>query len=181
MQSDMTSFVTFLEGLAETKHIQTVSDLTKCALVLYDSAPFDVESSSALATETLKIAVSKELEYEGASELFDAISNLTKEFDNRKEAAPVTASTGQRPAVPIEESVQSDYIVCLEDGRKMKMLKRHLRTMYDMSPEDYRAKWGLSSDYPMTAPNYAKTRSRLAREVGLGAKVGRGSERGKKS
>ena len=63
-----------------------------------------------------------------------------------------------------------DYIICLEDGKKLKMLKRHLKTAYDMSPEEYRAKWGLSHDYPMVAPNYAKKRQQLAKKIGLGRK-----------
>ena len=73
-----------------------------------------------------------------------------------------------RPAVSARKSVTSDYIICLEDGKKFKSLKRHLRTQYDMSPEDYREKWGLGPDYPMVAPNYAKARSQLAKEMGLG-------------
>ncbi len=72
------------------------------------------------------------------------------------------------PAVPIKKSITTDYLVCLEDGKKLKMLKRHLKTAYDMSPEDYRAKWGLNSDYPMVAPAYAKKRSELAKAIGLG-------------
>ena len=72
------------------------------------------------------------------------------------------------PAVPIKKSVTPEYIVCLEDGKKFKSLKRHLRTRYDMTPVDYRAKWGLPPDYPMVAPNYAKARSDLAKKMGLG-------------
>lgn len=74
----------------------------------------------------------------------------------------------KEPAVPVKKSVTPDYLVCLEDGIKLKMLKRHLRTAYDMTPEQYREKWGLDADYPMVAPNYAKKRSSLAREFGLG-------------
>ncbi len=74
------------------------------------------------------------------------------------------------PAVPIKKSVTPEFIVCLEDGKKLKMLKRHLKTAYDMSPEDYRERWGLPADYPMVAPNYAKQRSRLAKDIGLGTK-----------
>ena len=73
-----------------------------------------------------------------------------------------------KPAVPIRRSVTDDHIVCLEDGKKFKSLKRHLRTRYDMSPDEYREKWGLPADYPMVAPNYAKQRSDLARKMGLG-------------
>ncbi len=73
-----------------------------------------------------------------------------------------------QPAVPIKKSVTPDYIICLEDGKKMKMLKRHLKTAYDMTPESYRERWGLPADYPMVAPNYAKQRSKLAKDIGLG-------------
>ena len=76
-----------------------------------------------------------------------------------------------KPAVPVRKSVAPDYIICLEDGKKFKSLKRHLRTHYDLSPEDYREKWGLASDYPMVAPNYSATRSRLAKDNGLGRKA----------
>jgi predicted transcriptional regulator len=72
------------------------------------------------------------------------------------------------PAVPIKKSITPDFIICLEDGKKFKSLKRHLRTMYDMTPEQYRAKWSLPRDYPMVAPNYAKARSELAKTMGLG-------------
>ena len=74
------------------------------------------------------------------------------------------------PAVPIRRSVTDDFIVCLEDGKKLKMLKRHLMTAYSMTPEEYRAKWGLKPDYPMVAPNYAQKRQELARKIGLGRK-----------
>jgi predicted transcriptional regulator len=75
------------------------------------------------------------------------------------------------PAVPIRKSVTPDYIICLEDGRKLKMLRRHLRTAYNMSPEQYREKWGLPPDYPMVAANYAKQRSSLAKNSGLGTRL----------
>jgi predicted transcriptional regulator len=76
-----------------------------------------------------------------------------------------------KPAVPVRKSVTADYIVCLEDGKKFKSLKRHLRTHYNLSPEEYREKWGLPADYPMVAPNYSATRSRLAKDNGLGRKA----------
>ncbi len=81
-----------------------------------------------------------------------------------------------KPAVPIRRSVTPDYIVCLEDGKKLKMLKRHLRTTYGMSPEEYRAKWNLPPDYPMVAPSYAKQRSEFAKQIGLGRKSGKKSK-----
>ena len=73
-----------------------------------------------------------------------------------------------KPAVPIRKSVTPEYLICLEDGKKLKMLKRHLKTAYDMTPEEYRDRWGLPADYPMVAANYAKHRSNLAKEIGLG-------------
>ncbi|GBD49110.1 MucR family transcriptional regulator [Methylopila sp. Yamaguchi] len=78
-----------------------------------------------------------------------------------------------KPAVPVKKSVTSDFIICLEDGKKFKSLKRHLRTQYDMSPEEYREKWGLPADYPMVAPNYAAARSELAKKMGLGQQRGK--------
>jgi predicted transcriptional regulator len=82
--------------------------------------------------------------------------------------APTEPSAPQKPAVPIRSSVQPDHIVCLENGQKFQSLKRHLRTAFGMSPEQYRAKWNLPADYPMVAPNYARTRSELAKASGLG-------------
>ena len=85
-------------------------------------------------------------------------------------SGPVEAPepAAKEPAVPLKRSITPEFLICLEDGRKFKSLKRHLRTKYNMSPEDYRAKWGLPKDYPMVAPNYAKARSDLAKQMGLG-------------
>lgn len=83
-------------------------------------------------------------------------------------SSPVTVASAQEPAVPVKKSITPDYIVCLEDGKKFKSLKRHLRTKYSMTPDEYRTKWGLPHDYPMVAPNYAKERSNLAKRMGLG-------------
>jgi predicted transcriptional regulator len=82
-----------------------------------------------------------------------------------------------KPAVAIRKSIQPDYLVCLEDGKKLKMLKRHLRTTYNMSPDEYRAKWGLPPDYPMVAPNYAAQRSDFAKRIGLGRNARGGGRR----
>ena len=82
--------------------------------------------------------------------------------------APEPQPEPLKPAVPVKKSVTPDYIVCLEDGKKFKSLKRHLRTQYNMTPEEYREKWGLPADYPMVAPNYAQARSDLAKKMGLG-------------
>ncbi len=83
---------------------------------------------------------------------------------------PALAAEKREPAVPVRKSVFPDYIVCLEDGKKLKMLKRHLMTSYDLTPEAYRERWGLPSNYPMVAPSYAERRSVLAKSIGLGRK-----------
>jgi predicted transcriptional regulator len=85
-----------------------------------------------------------------------------------------------KPAVPVRKSVTPEYLVCLEDGKKLKMLKRHLRSTYNMTPDDYRAKWGLPADYPMVAPNYAQQRSAFAKKIGLGRTTTRSSRRAAK-
>jgi len=86
----------------------------------------------------------------------------------------------QKPAVSVKKSVQDEYIVCLEDGKKLKMLKRYLRARYKMTPDEYRARWNLPSDYPMVAPNYAQKRSDFAKKIGLGKGEGRKGKRNKK-
>lgn len=99
------------------------------------------------------------------------ITNVYSALASLGETAPV-AEDKPEPAVSIRASVKPDYIVCLEDGKKLKMLKRYLRTNYNMTPEEYRARWGLPADYPMVAPNYAETRRDLAKKIGLGRKPG---------
>ena len=94
-----------------------------------------------------------------------AVYDTLATIGDQPAAAPAEKA---QPAVPIRKSVFPDYIICLEDGKRLKMLKRHLSTSYDMTPEQYRAKWGLDSSYPMTAPNYAERRSALAKQIGLG-------------
>ncbi len=87
------------------------------------------------------------------------------------DASPISAPVevaAKEPAVPVKRSITPEFLICLEDGRKFKSLKRHMRTKYNLSPDDYRAKWGLAKDYPMVAPNYAKARSDLAKQMGLG-------------
>ena len=86
--------------------------------------------------------------------------------------APAEAPADLKPAVPVKKSVTPDYIVCLEDGKRCKMLKRHLMASFGLTPDEYRAKWGLPNDYPMVAPNYAKARSDLAVKLGLGKRAG---------
>lgn len=98
------------------------------------------------------------------------VHNTLKDLSNGEE---LVDSETKKPAVAVKKSITPDYIICLEDGKKFKSLKRHIRTHYDLSPEEYREKWGLPADYPMVAPNYAAARSRLAREMGLGRKSGK--------
>ena len=100
------------------------------------------------------------------------IEDIYKTLSTLGEAPEVPEAL--KPAVPVKRSIFPDYIVCLENGKKLKMLKRHLMTAYNMTPEDYREKWGLPADYPMVAPNYAKHRSHLAKEIGLGTKSRKG-------
>lgn len=102
-----------------------------------------------------------------ASELAHLIHNVHSALTSLGQPV-VEEVKNQEPAVSVKKSVTPDYIICLEDGKKFKSLKRHLRTKYEMSPEEYRAKWGLPKDYPMVAPNYAKARSDLAKQMGLG-------------
>jgi predicted transcriptional regulator len=103
-------------------------------------------------------------------EVFSALSRVGS-------GAPAVPAEPAKPAVSPKKSITPDYLICLEDGKKFKSLKRHLRTMYNLSPEQYREKWGLASDYPMVAPNYAEARSRLAKEMGLGQKRKRTTRR----
>ncbi|WP_041793662.1 MucR family transcriptional regulator [Pararhodospirillum photometricum] len=107
------------------------------------------------------------------SDLPDLIGNVHRALTNLAGPPPEVEEKPQ-PAVPIKKSVTPDYIICLEDGKKLKMLKRHLKTAYDMTPEEYREKWGLPADYPMVAPNYANHRSSLAKKIGLGTRARRG-------
>ncbi|MBF0876368.1 MucR family transcriptional regulator [Gluconobacter cerevisiae] len=121
-------------------------------------------SRGALEAETLPTLI---------RQVYDALS---------KAGVPEEAPQAERPqpAVPIKRSVFPDYIICLEDGKKLKMLKRHLQSAYDMTPEQYRERWGLPADYPLVAPNYAQRRSALAREIGLGRKISAANGEGKK-
>ena len=99
------------------------------------------------------------------------IADVHNALRNLHSPAAAEPAEELKPAVPIRKSVAPDFIICLEDGKKFKSLKRHLRTHYNLSPEEYREKWGLPSDYPMVAPNYSATRSRLAKDNGLGRKA----------
>ena len=108
-------------------------------------------SNNSVGTEEIPALIRK---------VYNTLANMNQ--DN------VASSERPQPAVPIKKSIHADYIVCLEDGKKLKMLKRHLKTAYNMTPEQYRERWGLPADYPMVAPNYASQRSQLAKDIGLG-------------
>jgi len=112
-----------------------------------------------------------------ATSLAELIRTVHQALMSLTETVAPAAAPAERakPAVPISKSIQNDFIVCLEDGKKLKMLKRYLRAQYDLSPEEYRRKWGLSPDYPMVAPAYAVRRSEFAKQIGLGRGVRRQS------
>jgi len=104
----------------------------------------------------------------GETEIPEVIKSVYFSLSGLDGETELTTKPEQKPAVPIKKSITPDYLVCLEDGKKLKMLKRHLRASFGLSPVEYRAKWGLNADYPMVAPNYSKQRSAFAREIGLG-------------
>lgn len=124
----------------------------------------------ALTTEIVAAHVSN-----NTVSLADLPQLINQVYNSLANIGSVAAPPPERPqpAVPVKKSVHPDYIVCLEDGKKLKMLKRHLKTAYNMTPEAYRERWGLAPDYPMVAPNYARQRSRLAKEIGLGTRARR--------
>ena len=110
------------------------------------------------------------------SELPNLIKTVHQSLAGTQAAPEPDGEAAPKPAVPIRKSIQPDHLVCLEDGRKLKMLKRYLRTRYDMTPDEYRAKWGLSADYPMVAPNYSNQRSKFAKKIGLGRRRGEAAD-----
>ncbi|MDH4981280.1 MucR family transcriptional regulator [Hyphomicrobium sp. D-2] len=105
-----------------------------------------------------------------ATDLPHLISETHAALSRASGGVAVVEREEQKPKVPVKKSIMPDYLICLEDGKKFKSLKRHLRTHYNLSPEDYREKWGLPHDYPMVAPNYARARSDLAKKMGLGTR-----------
>jgi predicted transcriptional regulator len=111
------------------------------------------------------------------ADVIQAVYNSLRGLDGQVSEPPAEPL---KPAVPIRKSVTPDYLVCLEDGKKLKMLKRHLRSTYNLTPDEYRAKWSLPPDYPMVAPKYAEQRSEFAKKIGLGRGTGRRSARAKK-
>jgi predicted transcriptional regulator len=130
--------------------------------------PEDMMAGDLLPLVTEVVAAQLSNNKIASSEVSSLIRTVYQALDELRTNA--TPAEQHEPAVPIKKSVTPDYIVCLEDGKKLKMLKRHLRTAYGMSPEQYRQRWALPADYPMVAPKYAETRSKLAKAIGLGTK-----------
>jgi len=148
---------------------ETVNGLRLHDFINTDLENFRMEQKSELLEMTADIVSA----YVGnnsveAATLPQLIQNIHTALSQISSGPVEPEPTPQEPAVPVRKSITPDYLICLEDGRKFKSLKRHLRTKYDMSPEEYRAKWGLPKDYPMVAPNYARARSELAKQMGLG-------------
>jgi predicted transcriptional regulator len=135
--------------------------------------PSATDAAAHKSDELLKLASSIIAAYVSnnpvpVSELPGMIRSVHGTLGSLTPGGVVESTTSQKPAVPIKRSITPDYVVCLEDGKKLKMLKRYLRSNYKLSPEQYRAKWGLPIDYPMVAPNYATLRSEFAKKIGLG-------------
>ncbi|MCF8480170.1 MAG: MucR family transcriptional regulator [Rhodospirillum sp.] len=125
--------------------------------------------------DILKLAVSVVSAYVSqnsvpASQIPELIQTTFRTLNALEPHSMEAKAEALKPAVSVKKSITPEYLICLEDGKKLKMLKRHLRTNYDMTPEDYRAKWNLPNDYPMVAPNYALQRSEFAKKIGLGRK-----------
>ncbi len=112
-----------------------------------------------------------------AQQIPDAINTVFSSLTGLNSAPAEAEAEPLKPAVSVRKSVTAEYLICLEDGKKLKMLKRHLRSTYDLSPDEYRARWNLPSDYPMVAPNYAAQRSEFAKKIGLGRGAGRPARR----
>ncbi|EME69776.1 transcriptional regulator [Paramagnetospirillum caucaseum] len=137
----------------------------------------DINSDKTNRDDLLRMAVDVVAAYVGknpvpAGQLPELINTVYGSLSSLEGGQPEAKSEAPKPAIAVKKSVTPDYIICLEDGKKLKMLKRHLRTTYNMTPDEYRVKWGLPPDYPMVAPNYAAQRSDFAKKIGLGRKAG---------
>lgn len=128
------------------------------------------ETSELLALTTNIVASHVSNNSVASTELPQLIQQVYAALSSAGGSAAAAAPARPQPAVPIKRSVTPDFIICLEDGKKLKMLKRHLKTRYNMTPDEYRERWDLAPDYPMVAPNYAAQRSTLAKKIGLGTK-----------
>ena len=143
------------------------------------------KAGSVPSTDILRMAVEIVSAYVGnnavaAGQVPEIINTVYNSLNTLSGQTGESAGETLKPAVSIRRSIHPDHIVCLEDGKKLKMLKRHLRAAYGMTPDEYRAKWGLPPDYPMVAPNYAQQRSAFAKQIGLGRKKGEKVTRRKK-
>jgi predicted transcriptional regulator len=134
-----------------------------------DASNLDAKTSEVLGLTTEIVAAHVSNNTVAMSDLPNLIEQVYKTLSNVDKGLE-TQSKRPTPAVSLRKSVTPEYIICLEDGKKLKMLKRHLKTAYNMTPDEYRERWGLASDYPMVAPNYAKQRSKLAKAIGLGTR-----------
>jgi predicted transcriptional regulator len=108
-----------------------------------------------------------------SSQIAEIINSVYRSLRTLEDSGGARFVESSKPAVPVRKSIQPDFLVCLEDGKRLKMLKRHLRSTYNLTPDQYRLKWGLPPDYPMVAPNYAEQRSSFAKKIGLGRSAGR--------
>lgn len=140
--------------------------------VILDSTRPEFDSLDSIMTQATQLvcAIIEKSNNVNVNDLEELVSKATSAIMTSWEAAGTRINTNPNlvPAVPIDESVQDDYLICLEDGKKLQMLKRHLKTVYNMSLEQYKERWGLSPDYPVVAPSYAKRRSDIAKVTGLG-------------
>ena len=134
-----------------------------------DASNLDAKTSEALGLTTEIVAAHVSNNTVAMSDLPNLIEQVYKTLSNL-DKGPEAQGVRPTPAVSLRKSVTPEFIICLEDGKKLKMLKRHLKTAYNMTPDEYRERWGLASDYPMVAPNYAKQRSKLAKAIGLGTR-----------
>jgi predicted transcriptional regulator len=151
----MTGYVSINESSPEQNYMQDKANLTRITAEMVSAF---LSNNQVMAQDIPALIRSV---HQTVSELQSGVMDL-----------PLSSVTTAKPAVPVKRSVTDEYIVCLEDGLKFKSLKRHLRSSYGLTPEQYRAKWGLPHDYPMVAPKYAEHRSRLAKAIGLGRKRG---------
>jgi len=142
-----------------------------------DQSQTDIDSGELLRMTTEIVSAYVGKNSLAAQQIPEVISTVYSALSGLQGPPREVQAEPQRPAVPIKKSVTPEYIVCLEDGKKLKMLKRHLRSTYNMTPDEYRAKWGLPADYPMVAPNYAAQRSEFAKKIGLGRTSVRQSRR----
>ena len=139
-------------------------------LVMSDATMADAGSGSVLGLTAQIVAAHVSNNSVPLADLSGLIENVHRTLSGLGRPVETPAAVRPEPAVPVKKSITPEYLVCLEDGKKLKMLKRHLKTAYNMSPEQYRERWGLPPDYPMVAPAYAQHRSSLAKKIGLGTR-----------